>query len=92
MAMRLVLRCALVAGVAIMTMALAMDVSSAQKQKKHVGRVPPDACKVAGGYIPTGQACTGTTQFNMNQINWCTFGTLTPGILCAGMLCPAAKC
>jgi len=28
----------------------------------------------------------------MNQINWCSFGSLTPGILCAGGLCPAIKC
>jgi len=83
-------RLVLAATAATMVLGLTMDASFAAK--KRMGPIPSGACRVAGGYIPTGQACTGTTQYNMNQINWCSFGSLTPGILCAGGLCPAIKC
>lgn len=84
-------RCILVAAISAMVSALAVDASFAAK--KRMGPVPPGACKVAGGYIPTGQACASAPNaFNVSQISWCSFGNLTPGIYCAGALCPAARC
>jgi hypothetical protein len=85
-------RCVLAGATATIVMALATDASFAAK-KRAMGPVPPGACKVSGGYIPSGQACTSApNQFNVSHINWCSFGNLTPGIYCAGALCPAAKC
>jgi hypothetical protein len=89
--MKLLARCALAGALTITVTALAMD--AAYAAKKRTARIPPDACKVAGGYIPTGQACTGApNQFNVGQMHWCSFGNLTPGIYCAGPLCPATRC
>jgi hypothetical protein len=89
--MMVFVRCVLAAMLSTAVLALTVDVAAAQK--KRAVRVPPGACKVSSGYIPTGQACsTAPNQFNMSQMNWCSFGTLTPGIYCAGMVCPSIRC
>lgn len=88
--MRRVAHSVLVAAVAAMATAVTVDVSFAQKKR---AAIPQGACKIAKGYIASGEACTtAPNQYNMSQINWCSFGSFTPGIYCAGALCPATKC
>jgi hypothetical protein len=91
MVMKFFARCIVAGTVATVVLALATGASFAAKQRS--GPVAPGSCKVSGGYIPSGQACTSApNQYGMSQLNWCSFGSLTPGIWCGGGLCSATKC